>query len=142
MAIGRRVARAGIEPATFRFSGERYYRLSYLAVPVAAYRSELRAAQIVRHIAALATPTGLEPATSAVTGRRANQLRHGAFDGPITPFGRPRNYSAGPVSVENLVYPTASKLGPASGTAARSGQQPCQVCLRVKLNEGIASLGE
>ena len=27
----------------------------------------------------LATPTGLEPATSAVTGRRANQLRHGAM---------------------------------------------------------------
>ena len=26
----------------------------------------------------LATPTGLEPATSAVTGRRANQLRHEA----------------------------------------------------------------
>ena len=26
-----------------------------------------------------ATPTGLEPATSAVTGRRANQLRHGAL---------------------------------------------------------------
>ena len=25
-----------------------------------------------------ATPTGLEPATSAVTGRRANQLRYGA----------------------------------------------------------------
>src|SRR5664280_3069618 len=27
-----------------------------------------------------ATPTGLEPATSAVTGRRANQLRYGALD--------------------------------------------------------------
>ena len=35
-----RVARAGIEPATFRFSGERYYRLSYLAVPVPAHRFE------------------------------------------------------------------------------------------------------
>ena len=58
------VARAGVEPATFHFSGERYYQLSYLAGgwPVA-------------HPA---TPTGLEPATSAVTGRRANQLRHGA----------------------------------------------------------------
>ena len=30
-------------------------------------------------ITAYATPTGLEPATSAVTGRRANQLRHGAL---------------------------------------------------------------
>ena len=27
----------------------------------------------------LATPTGLEPAASAVTGRRANQLRYGAM---------------------------------------------------------------
>lgn len=51
------VARGGVEPPTFHFSGERCYQLSYLAV---------------------ATPTGLEPATSAVTGRRANQLRYGA----------------------------------------------------------------
>jgi hypothetical protein len=62
------VARAGIEPATFRFSGGRSYRLSYLA----------RAArQKLPH--RLATLTGLEPATSAVTGRRANQLRHRAL---------------------------------------------------------------
>jgi hypothetical protein len=27
----------------------------------------------------VATPTGLEPAASAVTGRRANQLRYGAW---------------------------------------------------------------
>ena len=31
-----------------------------------------------RRTGPLATPTGLEPATSAVTGRRANQLRYGA----------------------------------------------------------------
>lgn len=37
------------------------YQLSYLAVT------------------GVATPTGLEPATSAVTGRRANQLRYGAL---------------------------------------------------------------
>ena len=30
-------------------------------------------------LATLATLTGLEPATSAVTGRRANQLRHRAL---------------------------------------------------------------
>ena len=30
-------------------------------------------------LAAIATLTGLEPATSAVTGRRANQLRHRAL---------------------------------------------------------------
>jgi hypothetical protein len=30
-AARENVARAGIEPATFHFSGERYYRLSYLA---------------------------------------------------------------------------------------------------------------
>ena len=39
------------------------YQLSYLAVDGAV----------------VATPTGLEPATSAVTGRRANQLRYGAW---------------------------------------------------------------
>ena len=62
------VARAGIEPATFRFSGGRSYQLSYLA-----------GRQTHRYcLAVLATLTGLEPATSAVTGRRANQLRHGA----------------------------------------------------------------
>ena len=71
------VARAGIEPATFHFSGERYYRLSYLAVP--AKRTALgEERRQIGSLAALATPTGLEPATSAVTGRRANQLRYGA----------------------------------------------------------------
>jgi hypothetical protein len=62
------VARAGIEPATFRFSGGRSYQLSYLA----------RKAPITC-LALWATLTGLEPATSAVTGRRANQLRHRAL---------------------------------------------------------------
>ena len=66
------VARAGIEPATFRFSGGRSYQLSYLAGrhrPI-----ENRSASPI-----VATLTGLEPATSAVTGRRANQLRHRAL---------------------------------------------------------------
>ena len=66
--IASDVARAGIEPATFRFSGGRSYRLSYLA------GRHRRAC-----LAAMATLTGLEPATSAVTGRRANQLRHRAL---------------------------------------------------------------
>ncbi len=62
------VARAGIEPATFRFSGGRSYQLSYLAgTALTTLRRRL------------ATLTGLEPATSAVTGRRANQLRHRAL---------------------------------------------------------------
>jgi hypothetical protein len=34
---------------------------------------------VMESITSYATPTGLEPATSAVTGRRANQLRHGAL---------------------------------------------------------------
>ena len=37
----------------------------------------------------LATPTGLEPATSAVTGRRANQLRYGANEDSLT-FSHPQ----------------------------------------------------
>ena len=63
------MARAGVEPATFHFSGERCYQLSYLAKghsPRGVHKGNN------------ATPTGLEPATSAVTGRRANQLRYGA----------------------------------------------------------------
>src|SRR5881227_3578001 len=52
------VGRGGVEPPTFRFSGGRSYRLSYLPQ----YDS--------------AVLTGLEPATSALTGRRALQLLH------------------------------------------------------------------
>ena len=67
------VARAGIEPATFRFSGGRSYQLSYLAGRASC-------------LAVLATLTGLEPATSAVTGRRANQLRHRALHTALLRF--------------------------------------------------------
>jgi hypothetical protein len=69
------VARAGVEPATFRFSGGRSYQLSYLAGN-AGYEPD-----------AVATLTGLEPATFAVTGRRANQLRHRALLVLRTPNG-------------------------------------------------------
>ncbi len=65
------MARGGVEPPTFRFSVGRSYQLSYLAVPLATGGSYVLRLQG-------ATPTGLEPATSAVTGRRANQLRYGA----------------------------------------------------------------
>ena len=60
------VARGGVEPPTYRFSGGRSYQLSYLAV----INAEAPTGG--------ATQTGLEPATFAVTGRRANQLRHWA----------------------------------------------------------------
>ncbi len=70
------VARAGIEPATFHFSGGRSYRLSYLAqTRDRTHILEIRETGPGRR---LATLTGLEPATSAVTGRRANQLRYRA----------------------------------------------------------------
>src|SRR5699024_111988 len=55
-----------------------------------------------------ATPTGLEPATSAVTGRRANQLRYGASVGVArTPhctsraFCRDRNSNPSPIARRN-----------------------------------------
>jgi hypothetical protein len=72
-----KVARAGFEPATFHFSGERCYQLSYLAVFGGGLRRTPRECDY--GFASPATPTGLEPATSAVTGRRANQLRYGAI---------------------------------------------------------------
>jgi hypothetical protein len=65
---GFAVARGGVEPPTFRFSVGRSYQLSYLA---GRFRRTGTGTG--------ATPTGLEPATSAVTGRRANQLRYGAL---------------------------------------------------------------
>ena len=44
-----------------------------------------------------ATPTGLEPATSAVTGRRANQLRYGALNKALlAALGQPGNYNVTP----------------------------------------------
>ena len=66
------MARDGVEPPTFRFSVGRSYQLSYLAVVLADTSARSDAP-------GLATPTGLEPATSAVTGRRANRLRYGAL---------------------------------------------------------------
>ena len=71
------VARAGFEPATFHFSGERCYQLSYLAEGQGLWAPDRNDTRRTPDVA-LATPTGLEPATSAVTGRRANQLRYGA----------------------------------------------------------------
>lgn len=73
MSCGPRgpVARGGVEPPTYRFSVGRSYQLSYLALTDA---QPLRKERLID-----ATPTGLEPAASAVTGRRANQLRYGAW---------------------------------------------------------------
>jgi hypothetical protein len=73
---GSVVARDGVEPSTFRFSGGRSYQLSYLAGATG---------QVGR--TRLATQTGLEPATFAVTGRRANQLRHWALLRSVLPTG-------------------------------------------------------
>lgn len=76
LASRLQVARAGIEPATFRFSGGRSYQLSYLAADT---RLECHTGNAGFPRRSPATLTGLEPATSAVTGRRANQLRHRAM---------------------------------------------------------------
>ena len=55
------VAPTGVDPVTFRFSVERF------------------GLTITDQANFFATSTGLEPATFAVTGRRANQLRHEAL---------------------------------------------------------------
>jgi hypothetical protein len=54
------VVRGGVEPPTFRFSGGRSYRLSYLTSPWPVARAR-------------AVLTGFEPATSTLTGWRALQ---------------------------------------------------------------------
>ena len=60
--MSREVVRDRIELSTFRFSGGRSYRLSYLTS--AMKRKALTAAVL----------TGFEPATSTLTGWRALQL--------------------------------------------------------------------
>ena len=60
------VVRGGVEPPTFRFSGGRSYRLSYLTVTDRRYA--------ITSGLSLAVLTGLEPATSTLTGWRANRL--------------------------------------------------------------------
>ena len=75
------VARGGVEPPTFRFSGGRSYQLSYLAGNAGKEPNDL------------ATLTGLEPATFAVTGRRANQLRHRALRVLLSCFSYGTAYS-------------------------------------------------
>src|SRR5215469_329746 len=56
------VVRGVVEPPTFRFSGGRSYRLSYLTLAIK--HQGLNAAVL----------TGFEPATSTLTGWRALQL--------------------------------------------------------------------
>jgi hypothetical protein len=81
------VARGGVEPPTFRFSVGRSYQLSYLARLAHVTRRAARAARGFHMRPYMETPrsaarrcgavlTGLEPATSALTGRRALQLLH------------------------------------------------------------------
>ena len=64
------VARDRIELSTFRFSGGRSYRLSYLAVLTPGVASGPAECSAAGEGAVL---TGFEPATSALTGRRALQ---------------------------------------------------------------------
>ena len=61
------------------------------------FRRTLVPTELPGHCLSAATPTGLEPATSAVTGRRANQLRYGASCEGRCPFGQLEKHNvAGP----------------------------------------------
>ena len=131
------MARAGVEPATFHFSGERCYQLSYLARTAVTSPGG--------NVTASATPTGLEPATSAVTGRRANQLRYGALTAhsalpgaretiaqvwdPHEPtlFRWPEGASARHAIVAAVASPSSSGLGHRPFTAAARVRIPLGV---------------
>src|SRR5678815_5167462 len=85
------VARGGVEPPTFRFSVGRSYQLSYLA-SCSAHATTTQDAEMTdaargapRAASTPAVLTGLEPATSALTGRRALQLLHRTWSGAIMP---------------------------------------------------------
>src|SRR5262249_7689347 len=84
-----KVGRGGIEPPTFRFSGGRSYRLSYLpsTLGISYCRTSETPRVGSRAAVALAVLTGLEPATSALTGRRAPRLLHRTWSGwnPVVP---------------------------------------------------------
>ena len=131
------MARAGFEPATFHFSGERCYQLSYLAKSSGDPRDG--------STTAFATPTGLEPATSAVTGRRANQLRYGALPAQAHPSGRPRNYSAGVGPARTDIISLARRAGArhaivaavASPSSSGLGHRPFKAAARVRIPLGI-----
>jgi hypothetical protein len=107
------VARGGVEPPTFRFSVGRSYQLSYLAGRANTARCK-----------AEATQTGLEPATFAVTGRRANQLRHWALllfrapNGIRTRAAALKGRSPRPLDDGDLVVQTCPRRWPAVSTTS------------------------
>ena len=78
----------------------------------------------------MATLTGLEPATSAVTGRRANQLRHRALCRTRTPSVHEsllytarhmgHKSAGGAVKTPNSAHPPASLRG----GVAKQGESP------------------
>ena len=65
---------AGLEPARILLRGI----LSPLRLPIPPHRRFTEKASVEKILHRLATQTGLEPVTSAVTGRRSNQLSHWA----------------------------------------------------------------
>ena len=76
----------------------------------------------------MAGPTGLEPATSGVTGRRSNQLNYDPATGTAHDTGKPRSVNRGTSQRRGLTARTkALRIFPSIAGAIASTSMPADV---------------